>query len=181
MKTICRKTGMMIAVLALIVVLSAPTAVTAPPNKDVMAAIWDDPDIVVTVENFHNLDHWHQYRYCQPGSPSNVGPYDSTTNPGGYFVSDPWVPSEDGDPYTDHFDVTNSGAEYKAGEWTVCLYKDGVFKKGATEPQDTPNSPRGCETVMVGGDPSIPEFTTIAIPAIAIFGLFAFYHRKQKK
>ena len=172
----------MMVVLALIVVLSAPTAVAPPPPPtDVMTAIWDDPNIVVTVKDFHNPDHWCQYRYCQPGSLSNVGPYDSTTNPGGYFVSDPWVPSKDNDPYTDRFDVTNSSAEYKGGEWTVCLYKDGVFKKGDTEPQDTPNSPRGCETVMVGDDPSIPEFTTIAIPAIAILGLFAFYRRKQKR
>ena len=27
----------------------------------------------------------------------------------------------------------------------------------------------------------IPEFTTIAIPAVALLGLFAFYRRKQKK
>ena len=33
---------------------------------------------------------------------------------------------------------------------------------------------------IYAGDP-IPEFTTIAIPAIAILGLFAFYRRKQKK
>ena len=167
-------------VLALIVILSAPTAVASPSDKDVMTVIWVDPNIVATVNNFHNSNHWHQYRYYQPGSSLDVGPYNSTTNPSGYFVSDPWVPSKNGDPYTDKFNVKTSGAQSTTGiSWRVCLYKDGVFKEGAIEPPDTPTSPRGCK--MVGDDPYIPEFATIAIPAIALLGLFAFSRRKQKK
>jgi len=40
------------------------------------------------------------------------------------------------------------------------------------------------DDVLVTGTPtgdSIPEFSTIAIPAVAILGLFTFYRRKQKK
>ncbi|PXF58714.1 MAG: hypothetical protein C4B59_12855 [Candidatus Methanogaster sp.] len=183
MKSISRKTGMMIAVLALITVMFIPTATAPPPGKEVMTAIWDDSNIVVTVENFLNPGHWYQNRLYQPGTSDTIppeGPF-SPTNMDGYFVLTAFVPSEVGDPYTDRFNVTNSGAGYKGGEWTVCLYKDGVFKEGATEPQDPPKSPRGCETVMVGDDPAIPEFATIAIPTIAMLGLFALYRRKQKK
>jgi len=39
----------------------------------------------------------------------------------------------------------------------------------------------GYVTGPVCSDPSIPEFATIAIPAIALLGLFAFSRRKQKK
>jgi hypothetical protein len=39
----------------------------------------------------------------------------------------------------------------------------------------------GYVTGPVCTDPGIPEFSTIAIPVVALLGLFAFYRRKQKK
>jgi len=175
------KIGMMAAVLALIAVMSTPSAMASPQDEDVMSVTWDDPDIVATVSNFHNPCHWHQLRYYQPGSSADVGPYDLVTNSDGYFTSEPWVPINDGDPYTDEFNVEDSGAQSNTGiSWRVCLCKDGKFKKGDTDPQDTTvPSPRGCKTV--GDDFCIPEFATIAIPIVALLGLVAFYRRKQKK
>ena len=153
----------------------------SPPegNLEKIDARWESPYIIATATDFGHPDKWYQYRYYQPGSLPDVGPY-SATNPGGYFVSDPWVPNEDGDPYTDTFNVETSGAHSATGiSWRVCLYKDGVFKEGDSEPPGAVTSPRGCKTV--GDDPSIPEFATIAIPVVAILGLVAFYRRKQKK
>ena len=77
--------------------------------------------------------------------------------------------------YTDNtFNVASSGAENTTGEWTVWLFKGGT---DGSNPTNSITSERVWRPV----DVPIPEFATIAIPAIALLGLFAFYRRKQKK
>jgi len=189
MKSIYRKTGMMMAVVALLVAMSAPTAMAVKPGYENIDATWNDPYIVVTVDTFQHNDKWYQFRYYQPGTgesspdnPPTEGPYDSVTNLNGYFTTDNFVPMADGKlmsdetnyTYTDNtFNVASSGAENTTGEWTVWLFKAGTD-------DSTPeaiDSDRVDTTVTV----PIPEFATIAIPIVALLGIVAFYRRKQKK
>jgi len=190
MKSLYRKTGMLMAVLALIVVMSAPTAMAVKDGYENIDANWDDPYIVVTVDTFQHNDKWYQFRYyqpgtgeCSPGNPPTEGPYDSVTNLNGYFTTAKFVPMTNGTlmsdgtnyTYTDGtFNVVASGAENTTGEWTVWLYKSGVSSS-------TPLEPLTSDRVYTTVDVPIPEFATVAIPAIALLGLVAFYRRKQKK
>ena len=163
-------------VLVLLVVMSAPTAMAVV--NDTITATWVPPNIVATASNFDHPDKWHQIRLYQPGTnynesnPGAVGPH-STANPTGYFTSDEWKPeSEGGQPHIYSLDVA-SLPDYE-GEWTIWLFKAGVSEN---PPVEGVTSARVYTTV----DVPIPEFTTIAIPAVALLGLFAFYRRKQKK
>ncbi len=176
MKSIYRKTGLIVAVLALLVVMSAPTAMAVV--NDAITATWVHPDIVATASNFDHPDKWYQIRFYQPGTnydeknPGAVGLY-ATDNLKGYFTSDEWKPIEESSqPHTYGLDVA-SLPDYE-GEWMVWLFKAGV---SVNPPEEGVNSAR----VWTTFDVPIPEFATIAIPAIAILGLFAFYRRKQKK
>ncbi len=167
---------MIVAVLALLVAMSAPAAMAdeTPPESDPpqIDAYWDSDQniIVATAWDFGNQDDkYHQFKCYLDGG---------TTLTGTIFI-----PKKDGTEV-----VVGDGSYYKytqtfelALENTddtgrVCLYKGGI--EGSDQTEIT--SPRGCDTVTVD-DPYIPEFTTIAIPAIAILGLVAFYRRKQKK
>jgi hypothetical protein len=57
-----------------------------------------------------------------------------------------------------------------------------IDEKDLTEADFTEQGNNTKQWLYNGGwDYEIPEFTTIATPAIAILGLFAFYRRKQKK
>ena len=181
---------MIVAALALLVTMSAPTAMAVKPGYEDIYATWNDPYIVVTVDRFQLPNDYYQFRYYQPGtgesSPDNPPaecPYNSITNPNGYFTTAEFIPNStgtrmsDGTNYThtdNTFNVASSGAENTTGEWTVWLFKGGI---DGSNPTDAITSARVYTTV----DVPIPEFATIAIPAIAILGLFAFYRRKQKK
>ena len=184
MKSIYRKTGMVVAVLALLVVMSAPTAMAKDSDLPTIDVYWDsDRDVIVTIaSDFGNQgDKVHQCRYYQPGTgePANdgdeslpsEGPY-SDVNLDGYFATGCFVPDVNGDPYTDEFNMVDFGVQDTYGVWTVWLLKGGNAEKSDA------TSPRGHVTV---GCVPIPEFTTIAIPVVALLGLVAFYRRKQKK
>ena len=158
MKSIYRKTGMIVAVLALLAVMSAPTAMAK--DLPTITAHWDSAQksIVATASDFGNQNgKYHQFK-CS---------LEDTTLTGDIFI-----PGH-GTTYTEKFEL--AGLENTEGVWTVCLYKGGSEK---SKPDIT--SPRGCCTVTVGCVP-IPEFATIAIPIVALLGLVAFYRRKQKK
>ena len=163
---IYRKAGMMIAVPTLFVVLSM-SCVMAEPDEN-LNAIWDNPNIRVTATDCKS-DHWYQIRYYPPGNtPAEVGvPGDAY-----YTACDPWNP-DSGDAHSEEFNVMSSGASPIEGEWTVGLYKAG---DGAI-----PGDGVKCARVFVTLYVPIPEFATITIPIVAILGLVAFYHRKQKK
>jgi len=159
-KSTHRKTGMMI--LMLFVVLSAPTAMAALEN---MSATWEGPCINATAWDFSfENGKYYQFRYYEPGT--SVGD--------DYFNSTIWFANNSSPPHTDYFNVTSSGATNIIGEWTVWLFKGGSVN---SNPTGAITSERVSETV----DVPIPEFTTIAIPVIAILGFFAFYRRRQKK
>ena len=177
MKSIYRKTGIMVAVLALLVVMSAPTAVAVV--NDTITATWVPPNIVATASNFDHPDKWYQIRVYQPGTnydknnPGAVGPYDSN-NLTGYFTSDEWKPEDEGGvEHTYTLYNVDSLPNYE-GEWTIWLFKAGVSEN---PPEEGVTSARVWTTLTV----PIPEFATIAIPVVALLGLFAFYRRKQKK
>ena len=162
MKSIYRKTGMVVAALALLVVMSMPT--TALEN---MSATWEDPCINATAWDFpFNDDKYYQFRYYEPGTSYAAGD--------NYSSGAIWLANKSSPPYTEHFNVASSGATSIGDMWTVCLFKGGT---DGSNPTNSITSKRVCVTV----DTPIPEFSTIAIPAIAILGLFAFYRRKQKK
>ena len=180
---------MMVAVLTLIVVMSIPSAIAVPDGWENIDATWNSPNISVTADTFQHNGKWYQFRYYQPGTgesspgnPPDEGPYNSTTNPNGYFTTAEFVPMYNGTlmsdmtnyTYTDDtFNVVSSGAENTTGEWTVWLVKAGT--DGSTP--EAIDSDRVYTTVTV----PIPEFATIAIPIVALLGLVAFYRRKQKK
>ena len=189
MKGIYRKTGMMVAVLALLVVLSAPTVMAN--DLPLIEVYWDGAQDIIyaTVLDFNNqCDKYHQIRYYQPGTgepedPTNdeslpsEGAY-SSGNLDGYFATAYFAPPVDCISYEDEFDMTTFGVQDTHGEWTVWVLKGGNV---ANSDHAEITSPRGYKTVTVGDDPYIPEFTTLAIPVVAILGLVAFYRRKQKK
>ena len=179
MKSIYRKTGMMMAVVALLVVMFAPTAMAVKPGYENIDANWNDPYIVVTVDTFQHNDKWYQFRYYPPGNGTPVGDNDFPPLDDTYYATNKFLPT-DGDlmldetnyTYTDTFNVATSGLQNTEGTWTVWLFKAGV------EGSDGPvTSARVYTTVTV----PIPEFATIAIPIVALLGLVAFYRRKQKK
>ena len=172
---------MMMAVLALLVVMSTPTAMAVKPGYENIDATWNNPNITVMVDTFQHNDKYYQFRYYPPGN----GTPDSDNCPPVndlYYTTAKFLPT-DGDlmldwtnyTYTDNtFNVASSGAENTTGEWTVWLFKGGIWSSTPTEPL---TSARVWTTV----DVPIPEFATIAIPIVAILGLVAFYRRKQKK
>ncbi|MEA1893839.1 MAG: hypothetical protein U9N36_01305 [Euryarchaeota archaeon] len=163
MENIYQKTGIMV-VLALLVVMSAPDTVAA---QKTMSVTWEDPCINATAwdASFKN-DMYYQFRYYEPGT--------SYADRDDYFNSTIWLANKSSPPYTDHFNVASSGATNITGIWTVWLFKGGT---AGSNPVDSITSDRVHTTV----DVSIPEFVTIAIPTIAMLGLFALYRRKQKK
>lgn len=181
MENIFRKTIVMVAVLALLIVMSAPTAMAVKPGYENIDATWDDPYIVVTVDTFQHNDKWYQLRYYPPGNGTPEGTNDYPPPGDTYYTTAEFLPTDgklmpDGTnyTYTDKFNVASSGAENTIGTWTVWLFKAGDAVHSDPEPITSARVPA---TVGV----PIPEFATIAIPAIALLGLFAFYRRKQKK
>ena len=94
-------------------------------------------------------------------------------------------PSQTGDPEPDvnNFDPDNAACYIKV-PFTInfaqtpdagfTLY---VYAENCLTGQDRAKTAYSHD----GGFHQIPEFATIAIPAIALLGLFAFYRRKQKK
>lgn len=150
---------MMVAVLVLIVVLSAPTAMAA---LEQISATWDDPDIVAKAWGFDFKNGKnYQFRYCEPN--------EGTCHRGAIWTADATTSS-----YTENFNVISSGATTIYDDWTVWLYKAGDANSNPTEGIDS-------ERVSVTVNVPIPEFATIAIPIVALLGLVAFYRRKQKK
>ena len=172
---------MTMAVVALLVVMFAPTAVAVRPGYENIARHWDNPYIVVTVDTFQHNDKWYQFRYYPPGNgtPDDGNDYPPLTDT--YYVTAAFVPRDckempDGSNYTctDKFDVTTSGLQNTDGTWTVWLFKAG----------DADNSDATAITsarVYTTVDVPIPEFATITIPVVALIGLVALYRRKQKK
>ena len=178
MENAYRKTMMIVAALALITVMFTPTAMAQPDLEDIVAT-WESPNIVATATDFKHPGKWYQFRFYQPGtnytnSSTDVGPYNQSTEPTGYFKSDPWKPVAKDEMHTYYFDVVSNVSGDYYGEWAVWLFKAGV---SPNPPDEGITSDRVSTTV----DVPIPEFTTIAIPAIALLGLFAFSRRKQKK
>ncbi len=225
-ESISRKTGMIVAVLALLVVMSAPTA-TAVSGK-----IWLEPvptgtyvgpsdddwleDSWVTAETSFDLQI---YNHNADGIPKLYLLVAVDRVPTGNVIV-----SVDSNVVSDYNGVitTNSNAlvsetnpdyeypghgVYKYGSDThfevvaVTIPDDGILAKGETISVPIVITPHVDEVRVhfdaVGADnndkaiafvpPShdvtyaIPEFATIAIPAIALLGLVAFYRRKQKK
>ncbi len=161
MENIYRKTIMIVAALALLVVMSAPTAMAALEN---MSATWEDPCINATAWDFQFKDYkYYQFRYYEPGTSYGAGD--------GYFNGTAWLADKSSPPHTEHFNVASSGATNITGMWTVWLFKGGT---GGSNPINSITSERVWRPV----DVPIPEFATIAIPAIALLGLFALYRRK---
>lgn len=164
MENTYRKTMMMMVVLALLIVISVPTAMAALEN---MSATWEDPCINATAWDFpFKKDMYYQFRYYEPWTSFEDGD--------DYFNGTAWLANNNSPPHTEHFNVASSGATNITGMWTVWLFKGGT---DGSNPTDSITSERVWRPVGV----PIPEFTTIAIPAIALLGLFAFYRRKQKK
>jgi len=176
-KNIYRKTGMMMAVLALLVVMSAPTAMAE--RNETIVANYVYPNIEVTTGNFMQPEHWYQVRCYQPGTCDEedleIGEYDLDSNLDGYLTSAAWVPDnpEDAMPEEDPHYCSIDVSGFPDGTWTAYLFKDGIYSSPPEEINST--------VVPVTVDVPIPEFATIAIPVVAIFGLVAFYRRKQKK
>jgi hypothetical protein len=164
MESTYRKTGMVVAVVAVITVMSTPTAVAALED---MSATWEDPCINATAWDFSfKKDMYYQFRYYEPGT--------SYEDNNSYFNGTAWLANKSSPPHTDYFNIASSNATNITGEWTVWLFKGGT---SGSNPTDAITSERVSATV----DIPIPEFTTIAIPVVAILGLVAFYRRKQKK
>ena len=162
MKNIYQKTGLIVAALALLVAMSAPTAMAAPEQ---ISATWEDPCIKATAWDFPFKDYkYYQFRYYEPG----------TSWGDGYFSGTAWLANESSPPHTEYFNVASSGATNITGTWTVWLVKGGT---DGSNPINAITSERVLATVGV----PIPEFATIATPLVAILGLVAFYRRKQKK
>ncbi|MEA1865740.1 MAG: PEF-CTERM sorting domain-containing protein [Euryarchaeota archaeon] len=163
MKSIYRKTGLIVAVLALLVAISVPTAMAA---LEQISATWNDPNIEATAGDFPFKDSkYYQFRYYEPGT--------SYADGDSYHIGTIWLANASSPPHTEYFNVSSSGAENTIGEWTVWLFKAGT--SGSTpEPIDS-------DRVWTTVDVPIPEFATIAIPIVALLGLVAFYRRKQKK
>jgi len=185
MKNTYIKTGLIVAVLALLVVMSAPTAVADPDNFATLSATFDGTCIVVTCTDFPVKDgspKYFQYRFYQPmttpyneGSPDHTDLYNEITNTDGFFVSEPFLvyyAPPYNNPYM--FNVMEPNID-PYGEWEIMLFKGGGDKSDPINVLDSQKS------VGVPVGVPIPEFATIAIPAIAILGLVAFYRRKQKK
>jgi hypothetical protein len=155
---------------------------TSPPegNLEKIDARWESPYIIATATDFKNqVGKWYQFRFYQPGtnytnSSTDAGPYNSTTEPYGYFVSDPWKPETQWEEHTYNFDVTSSGAPNIYGEWAVWL-----FKAGASE--NPPNEGITSDRVFTTVDVPIPEFSTIALPIATVLGLMLFMSRKKQK
>ena len=59
----------------------------------------------------------------------------------------------------------------KVVNWVATFFTDGQLGGASAN----------IETLSPGGPDEIPEFTTLAIPVVALLGLFILYHRKQKK
>lgn len=151
-------------VLALLAVMSAPTAMAA---QETMSATWEDPCINATAWDFQFKDYkYYQFRYYEPGTSYAAGD--------DYFNSTIWLANDSSPSHTDHFNVASSGATNITGIWTVWLFKGGT---DGSNPTDSITSERVRKPV----DVPIPEFATIAIPVVALLGLVAFYRRKQKK
>jgi hypothetical protein len=132
-----------------------------------MSATWEDPCINATAWDFEFKDYkYYQFRYYEPGTS-----YEGNDS---YSNGTAWLAKNGSPPHTEHFNVASSGATNITGEWTVWLFKGGTT---GSNPINAITSDRVWRPV----DVPIPEFATIAIPAIAILGLFAFYRRKQKK
>ena len=184
MKSIYRKTGMIVAVVALLVVMFAPTAVA---DFATLGATFDGTCIVVECTDFpvkqSSGSKYFQYRFYQPittpydeVNPDHTDLYNETTNPDGFFVSKSFLVEPTDPPYNDTylFNVMEPNID-PYGEWGVMLFKGG---SDSSDPMNVLDSQK---SVWVPVDVPIPEFATIAIPAIALLGLFAFYRRKQKK
>ena len=149
----------------------------SPPegNLEKIDAYWESPYIIATATDFKHTGKWHQFRFYQIGTNyPDEDPYDPDTNSDGYFASDPWKPGTQWEEHTYNFDVMSSGVQDKYGEWTVWLFKAGASK-------NPPNEGIISDRVSTTTDVPIPEFATVAIPVVALLGLFAFYRRKQKK
>ena len=175
---------MIVAALALLAVISAPVAVA--DNFATLCATFDGTFIVVTCTDFPVKDgspkHF-QYRLYQPvttpynnNNPDHTDLYNESTNPYGFFVSSPFLVEYNEPPYKDtyKFNVMDPDIE-PSGEWGVMLFKGGGDNSDPINVLDSQKS------VWVPVNVPIPEFTTIAIPIVALLGLVAFYRRKQKK
>ena len=177
---------MMMAMVALLVVMSMPTAVADADNFATLGATFDGTCIAVTCTDFPVKDDspkYFQYRFYQPATipydennPDHTNLYNESTNLDGFFVSKSFLVNYTEPPYEDTywFNVMEPNID-PYGEWGVMLFKGG---SDSSDPMNVLDSQK---SVWVPVDVPIPEFATIAIPAIAILGLFAFYRRKQKK
>ena len=140
---------------------------TAMAALESISATWEDPCIKDTAWDFPFKDgKYYQFRYYEPGT--------SYENGDSYFNSTIWFANTSSPPHTDCFNVMSSGATNITGNWTVWLFKGGGINSNPTEGITS-------ERVSVTVNVPIPEFTTIAIPVIAILGFFALCRRKQKK
>ncbi|CAD6492271.1 MAG: hypothetical protein EMLJLAPB_00254 [Candidatus Argoarchaeum ethanivorans] len=148
-------------------VFTVMTGTTVAPPAENMSATMEGECINATAWDFSfNGDKYYQFRYYEPGT--------SYANGDSYFNSTIWLANKNSPPHTEYFNVVSSGATNTTGEWTVWLFKGGSAN---SNPTDAITSERVSATV----DVPIPEFTTIAIPVIAILGFFALCRRKQKK
>jgi hypothetical protein len=79
----------------------------------------------------------------------------------------PWSQTTDSQTTDDRTILT------KVVTWVAAFFTGGTDETSATD-----------EMLSISSSSSpgeIPEFTTLAIPVVALLGLFMLYHRKQKK
>ena len=138
----------------------------------------------VTSGSSPSLSHW-SIAWCNPGAISEITEIDEYGNTYVLVEGTDWVYDKKGNDYNGTLiigikldkgyvnDETRTVQINLLGNWPGGNVLVGT-KAGQIEATGSIWGP-----VCTGGE--IPEFTTIAIPAIAILGLFALYHRKQKK
>jgi hypothetical protein len=226
MKNIYRKIIMMMVVLALLVVMSAPTAMAVsgklwlepvPAGTYVNSSedAWLEDSWVTTDTSFDLQIHNHNaddiYSLYLLVAVDRVPTDNVTVSVNGSVVStydgvittnnNALVPETDPDYEYPGHGVYKYGSDTHFEVVAVTIPDDGILGKGENMSVPIEITPL-VSTVKVHFDavganatnkaiafapPShdvtyaIPEFATIAIPAIAILGLFAFYRRKQKK
>ncbi len=158
-----------------------------------LKASWDNINTKIdasSANTVHTDNVCYQMRYYRPGTffennlyddeltnnGGRVGPYPS--DPNGFYIGDLYTGLED--THSESLNNVPDGPveSWKGGEWVVALMHKGKSAKAdCAEITGLANSFK----LSVPVDVPIPEFSTIALPIVAVIGLVFFFQHKKRK
>ncbi|MDF1557227.1 MAG: PEF-CTERM sorting domain-containing protein [ANME-2 cluster archaeon] len=189
-----------LAIVTILLMISC-VMVAVGTNPEQLAAKWTGSGIEATAWNFSQNENYYQFRYYQPGTPTEgfgenvqlwsdeakesenygkTGPYNSSTNPTGFYIASPKWPGNntvwsESSPKTEVFIDPEGG--WTPGVWTVALMQNGTTKN-----KNNLDLLANSLKIHVPVEIPIPEFPTIALPIAGIIGImFVLQNRNRKE